>query len=302
MKPTTTKKTPRSMYYGWWIVIAGGVIPFEDYEKLERARLLTTSEYTLNSQLGYISLNQALNNDEVLAVAFQYTIGNNIFQVGELSTTGPTAPDALFVKLLKGTNFSPQLPNWDLMMKNIYNLNATQIENENFDLKIYYRDDAIGFNNPSINEGILTRNKPLIRLLGLDKLNYNNDPQSDGNFDFVEGFTIDSKKGNIIFPVLEPFGSTLNSYFLESNETNLSEKYVFEELYSTTKSDAEKILSKNIYIKGKRYGRSLKEMFFTIGMSIFEIIILKKFLWDINSQPNIIHKSFFLNLNNAYYY
>ena len=97
-----------------------------------------------------------------------------------------------------------------------------------FDLKIYYRDDAIGFNNPSINEGILTRDKPLIRLLGLDKLNYNNDPQYDGNFDFVEGFTIDSKKGNIIFPVLEPFGSTLNSYFLESNEINLSEKYVFE--------------------------------------------------------------------------
>ena len=102
------------------------------------------------------------------------------------------------------------------MMKNIYNLNATQIENENFDLKIYYRDDAIGFNNPSINEGILTRDKPLIRLLGLDRLNYNNDPQYDGNFDFVEGFTIDSKKGNIIFPVLEPFGSTLNSYFLEN--------------------------------------------------------------------------------------
>ena len=52
----------------------------QDYEKLERARQLTSSEYTLNSQLGYISLNQALNNDEILAVAFQYTIGNNIFQ------------------------------------------------------------------------------------------------------------------------------------------------------------------------------------------------------------------------------
>jgi cell surface protein SprA len=79
-----------------------------EYEKLENARLLNSNEYTYNSVLGYISLNQSLNNDEVLAVAFQYTIGNNIFQVGELSTTGPTAPDALFVKLLKGTNFSPQ--------------------------------------------------------------------------------------------------------------------------------------------------------------------------------------------------
>ena len=53
-------------------------------KKLERARKLTESEYTLHPQLGYISLNQALNNDEVLAVAFQYTVGNNTFQVGEL--------------------------------------------------------------------------------------------------------------------------------------------------------------------------------------------------------------------------
>ena len=86
------------------------------------------------------------------------------------------------------------------------NINATQIEKENFELRINYRDDAVGFNNPSLNEGTLTRDKPLIRLLGLDRLNFSNDPQYDGNFDFVEGFTINSKKGNIIFPVLEPFG------------------------------------------------------------------------------------------------
>ena len=79
----------------------------EDYEKLERSRKLSESEFTINSQLGYISLNSALNNDEVLAVAFQYTVGSKTYQVGELSSTGPTAPDALIVKLLKGTNFSP---------------------------------------------------------------------------------------------------------------------------------------------------------------------------------------------------
>ena len=110
----------------------------QDYEKLERARLLTASEYTLNSQLGYMSLNQALNNDEVLAVAFQYTIGNKTYQVGELSATGPIAPDALFVKLLKGTNFSPQLPNWDLMMKNIYSIGAYQMNSNFFILDVVY--------------------------------------------------------------------------------------------------------------------------------------------------------------------
>ena len=98
----------------------------QDYEKLERARKLKETEYTIHPQLGYISLNQSLNNDEVLAVAFQYTIGNETFQVGELTSNGPSAPDALIVKLLKGTTFSPSLMNWELMMKNIYALGAYQ--------------------------------------------------------------------------------------------------------------------------------------------------------------------------------
>ena len=44
-----------------------------DYEKVESARLLTPSEYTLNSTLGYISLRAELRADEVLAVAYEYT-------------------------------------------------------------------------------------------------------------------------------------------------------------------------------------------------------------------------------------
>ena len=40
-----------------------------------------------------------------------------------------------------------------------------------------------------------------------------------------------------------------------------------------------------------------KYTFFTIGMSFFETILLKKFLWDINAQPNIFHKEFFKSLD-----
>ena len=104
----------------------------QDYEKLERARKLSESEFSVNTQLGYISLNQALSNYEVLAVAFQYTQGSQTFQVGELSTTGPDAPSTLILKLLKGTNFSPSLPNWDLMMKNIYAIGDYQMSRDGF--------------------------------------------------------------------------------------------------------------------------------------------------------------------------
>ena len=188
-----------------------------------------------------------LQNDEVLAVSYEYTYNGNRYKVGELSEDYQNREDSemIFLKLLRPSNINTEIPTWELMMKNIYNINATQIEKENFELRINYRDDAVGFNNPSLNEGTLTRDKPLIRLLGLDRLNSSNDPQYDGNFDFVDGFTINSKKGNIIFPVLEPFGSKLKTYFDDSNETELSEKYVYEELYSQTHDEAQKILSKN---------------------------------------------------------
>ena len=104
----------------------------QDFEKLERARLLNPSEYSFHPQLGFISLNSVLGPDEVLAVSFQYTIGSKTYQVGEFTSNGPTAPQSLYVKLLKNTNFSPSLKNWDLMMKNIYSLGAYNLSSQEF--------------------------------------------------------------------------------------------------------------------------------------------------------------------------
>jgi len=60
--------------------------------------------------------------------------------------------------------------------------------------------------------------------------------------------------------------------------------------------DKEQILDPlKTYVKGQRYGRPLSDRFFTFGMSIYESIILKTKLYDINAQPNLFHRSF-LNL------
>ena len=223
----------------------------EDYEKLERSRKLSESEFTINSQLGYISLNSALNNDEVLAVAFQYTVGSKTFQVGELSSTGPTAPDALIVKLLKGTNFSPSLPNWDLMMKNVYALGAYQMSRDGFVLDVVYENTEesgaiTNYLSAPTEEGV--HGKPLIKLLNLDRLNQQSDVQSDGLFDFVEGITARSSNGRVIFPVREPFGSYLKDQF--SNPT-LGEKYTYQVLYDSTLTVAQQYPEKNKYrLKG----------------------------------------------------
>lgn len=223
-----------------------------DFEKLERARKLSSTEFSFNSQLGYISLNQALNNDEVLAVAFQYTVGSETYQVGELSTTGPSAPDGLILKLLKGTNFVPSLPNWDLMMKNIYAIGAYQMSRDGFILDVVYENTeesgaVTNYLSEETEENI--NGVPLIKLLNLDRLNQQMEVQSDGVFDFIEGITAKSSNGRIIFPVREPFGNFLSSNF---SDPSIAAKYSYQILYDSTLTLAQQFPEKNKFrLKGK---------------------------------------------------
>ncbi len=225
-----------------------------DFEVLRASRELQPSEYELNADLGYVSLKTPLRNDEVMAVAFEYTYNGRKYQVGELNEDYADLEDEdiVYLKLLSPSTIRTDLPTWDLMMKNIYSLESTQVARENFQLRIIYRDDLTGIDNPNLHEGERTANIPLVQLLGLDRLNPNNDPVfdsggdplGDGNFDYLPGITIDPNNGRIIFPVLEPFGQTLGSYFNE-DELELYSKYVFEGLYNGTKADAELNTAKN---------------------------------------------------------
>ena len=235
-----------------------GFLNGQDYEKLERARKLSEQEYSIHPQLGYISLNQALNNDEVLAVAFQYTIGNNTYQVGEFTNSGPTAPNALIVKLLKGTNFSPNYPNWHLMMKNIYALGAYQMSNNGFILDVMYENtEESGALTNYIPEGNL-EGVPLIKVINVDQLDQQMDNRSDGVFDFLEGLTVKSANGRIIFPVREPFGKYLRSQFTDQN---LADKYVYQALYDSTLTVAQQYPELNKFrIKGSYQGASGSEI------------------------------------------
>ncbi|MDR1652739.1 MAG: cell surface protein SprA [Prevotellaceae bacterium] len=212
----------------------------EDYEKIESARMLSSSEYTLNAQMGYISLRQDLRPDEVLAVAYKYQINGEMFQVGEF-TNNADAPNALIVKLLKSTGQSPNLKSWKLMMKNVYNLGAMQISAENFKLNIVYRNDSVGTDIQYLNAGAIT-NKMLLRVMGLDRLNYRQDAVPDGKFDFLEGYTIQSQAGRVIFPVLEPFGTHLKE---EIKNDKIAEKFVYQELYDSTLVIAQEFSEKN---------------------------------------------------------
>lgn len=243
--------------------------PFQQgthFEKVQNARLLAPTEYTYNTALGFISLNAPLNNDEVLAVAYQYTYQGQTYQVGEFSNDGVAGQNSLILKLLKGTITNPKFKRWDLMMKNIYNLSAYQISKENFRMDVWY-------NNPqsSVDINYLPYNgvdgKPLIQVVDMDRYDQNNNPFPDGIFDFMPitpsgnmvqgGGTINPQNGRVIFTTVEPFGKTLRDKLSAAGlPASVINTVVFQPLYDSTKTAAQQIPTLNRFKLKGRYQSS----------------------------------------------
>ena len=233
-----------------------------DYECLGNARQLRTNEFTVNDRLGYISLNQSLNNDEVLMVAYEYTYNGRRFQVGELSADKPStsADNAhLNLKLIKPTTIKTNLPMWNLMMKNIYSLNTYNLQTEDFTLNAVYADDPSGADLnylPVPSEEGQIFEKQLVEVLGLDNINKQQEAKPDGIFDLIEGITVDKQKGRIIFPVREPFGDFLRSKFNDP-DGNRADYYCYNSLYDSTKWLAEQDVKHNkFFLRGTFKGSS----------------------------------------------
>jgi cell surface protein SprA len=249
-----------------------GLRPVQDFEKTF-ARKLSPTDFYFNPQVGFISLNQPLQPDEVLAVAYQYSYNGKIFQVGEFSQDVPPDTTArvagtqkvLFLKLLKATSQRTNLPLWDLMMKNVYALKTKDgsylsgVQPADFKLNVLYEEPSLGqkrFLPEGEKPGV-----PLITLLNLDRLNARNDPLPDGVFDYLEGFTIISQQARVIFPVLEPFGKDLESAAFASSSPELKQKYIYYPLYDTIKEIAKTYANLDRYIiSGYAKGQSASEI------------------------------------------
>jgi cell surface protein SprA len=238
-----------------------------NYEKLENARKLNESEYTYNSLLGFISLNTALNNDEVLAVAYEYTYRGQTYQVGEFSMDGVTGKDALFLKLIKPTLTNPHIKLWDLMMKNVYSIGAYQIDKQNFRLNLLYNNPDNSLPIPYVPQNAV-KDKQIVTLLEMDRINTNEQPFPDGLFDFVPmvfngarsetGGTINPKNGRIYFSTVEPFGQTLKDKLLDANvPPTVANQIAYTELYDSTKTAAQLITTKNRFLLKGEYQSSI---------------------------------------------
>lgn len=205
-----------------------------------KARKLNANEYKFHAQLGYLSLNQRLNDNQLLAVAYSYTLNGDskVYKVGEFSEDG----SVLVTKVLKpNTTVKTTSPMWNLMMKNIYSLNSNAVSADGFLLNVYYRDAQNGKVNylPSTSGNPDVDGQNLLKLFNWDRLNINGDLQQnggstgDGIFDFVPNITIDPENGKVIFTKKKPFGEYLQTK-LGSNDP----KFVFNDLYDQLKQVA----------------------------------------------------------------
>lgn len=232
-----------------------GYIPGVHFEKITNARKLDEGQFTLNSRLGFISLRQSINNDEVLAVAYQYTKGGVTYQVGEFSTDGIDSPQPLYLKLLKSTITDVKATIWDLMMKNVYNIGAFSVSKENFSLNVIYNNPINGVEVPYVPAEPI-QDIPLIQVLGVDRYNQNGQNTPDGVFDFYSGAetgggTINTNNGRVYFTTVEPFGTTLDNELIGPDPDNpvndalARSRIVYQALYDSTKTQAQQLPSLN---------------------------------------------------------
>lgn len=227
-----------------------GLANGEDFELIENMRLLQANEYTLNPQLGYISLNTRLQERDVLFVAYEFTVAgsNDVLRVGEFSQDKPAEQNntnVLFLKMLKPSSIRPELqnrpfPTWDLMMKNVYNIGGYNLSAEGFRLDITYEATDGSGDVVFFPEGSLA-NRPLIQVFNVDQLVNNLERRPDNYFDFIPGVTVIPDKGAIVFPNLEPFGSYLVEEFERANPATAeadSAAFAYSQLYRLTQQDA----------------------------------------------------------------
>lgn len=232
-------------------LVALGLSPVQDFEKTF-ARKLDSTQYFFNRQVGFISLSQPLQTDEVLAVAYQYSYNGKIFQVGEFSQDLP--PDStqatqriLFLKLLKATSQRPTLPIWNLMMKNVYAIGYGTLTPTDFKLDVLYQEPGLGWKR-YVPFGDKNQGFPIISLINLDRLNNQLDPQPDGVFDYVEGYTVYSQYSRVMFPVLEPFGRDLAKGLYTNPALPAIKDSLFYALYDSIKAVAQQFPNLNRFV------------------------------------------------------
>lgn len=219
----------------------------DEYEEGYFVPLREGQDYTLNpaqAALGYISLNQRLSSNQALAVSYQYRdpVSNEFVNVGDINQGDN---NRMILKLLRPSKLTQSSKAWDLMMRNIYSLSASNLNSENLELEVLFTGSTVETNSlPSLNN-------ILLQDLGLDRVGSQGEEGADNQVDFGTG-TLDAATGRIIFPYLEPFGDRIaeiydNSSLSQQEAEEAIDQNAFQSLYTNTQTNAREESKNNLY-------------------------------------------------------
>ena len=226
--------------------------------EVERGRFqrLDTTRYRYDRNLGTLTIYN-LREDRTYAVAYR-TEGirtdtpDDDEYFGEFSVNQNTK-DTIILKLIYRPNLQPQFSKlWARQMKNIYSMNATNINKAETNIGIWY----INKSNDSTDllEGAPDK---LVSIFGVDRYtNGTGAAPPDGKFDLQPPF-FDERYGEIVFPHPEPFRGGLIDYFAAQGNAELAEQYTYGEIYDTTYDVARRNTARDRFvITGELSGRS----------------------------------------------
>ncbi|HYE97219.1 MAG TPA: cell surface protein SprA [Rubricoccaceae bacterium] len=257
-----------------------------DYESARFRRLAEGRDYDFDPFLGRLSLRQALTENEMIGVAYQYADNDgDVMTVGDFgrgSQSGSTNGDRIVLKLMRGNNPVPANASWGLTMRNIYRVGGRGLTPSDFDVQVLYEPTSQTPQRTLPN--VSFEQRTLLQVLGLDRLNDDGLPQPDDAFDFRDGYTIDRDNGRIIFPVREPFGDYLRRAldtgavlgdsvavtFSGTTEAEAIRRFAFDTLYSLKPDVAARLFPslRNYQIAGQY--RSAVQSTYELGFAIVE--------------------------------
>ncbi len=236
-------------------------VPIAGQQATGRFLLLTPGvDYDYHAATGFITMKTAVNDQDMIGVAFKQGPDGSTATYGQFINTVDQGDTVIVLKLVKPKNLQPQYSQaWKLKLKNIYPTGARNVKKEGFEFKIKY--EVVG-QDPTDELQTSQGNILLLQAFGLDKYDAAGQPKPDNNFDYIPGITIFEETGEIIFPVLEPFGRNMIPVLKDNG-------YGYQQVYDTTKNYAQQYKAQDKWdLGGKNTGESSAN--YQLGFNIVE--------------------------------
>jgi len=232
-----------------------------------RFRLLTKGDdYNLNEYTGFLTFNTQINNDDIIAVAYRVENGPGAQDdgyYGEFISSAATDSQRLILKLIKPANLQPGgnfAQAWKLQLKNIYPVGGRNIKKEGFEFQVKYE---VSGQDPVVELPGGQGNVRLLNAFGFDNYDAADQANPDNVFDWRTNLTIIPQTGEIIFPVLEPFGRNIPT------DLQNGDSLKFQLVYDTTKTFAQQQKVKDKWILTGKYSGEASSVY-QLGFNVVE--------------------------------